>query len=744
MRSSQSAGIVTLRRLSRIGLGLLLLGSLAWIAYSGAGINARTFVLGLTLAFSAFLAALTAVYVAVYSAPVSMRFSWALFALGILLMGSNGLRLMLQVLGYAFDSNLADPLRLGALVALGLGLLFYPRQRRPGVLPALLFLDIMVVFGSALLIVWTLILSPLLRTLTGNALLLLLYPIVGLALLLLLLGLFQSNDSASSPPALAWVALSLAFFACAALLQAFLFQRSSVAALSVVDVGWVLGSYLLTMGGFSYPAIYWRKSRLPVGLARIIARLQPLLPHILILLLGFEILSTWLLYRQLYPSGLLAMVMFSLVMVARQAFAVGESEIRPYASLVNSIADPAFVCDENGLLRLANPALLSATGYPSAGDLLNRPLAHILDSQADTSYMLDLALARNAGPNDTRPIGWSGETRLLRRDGKLIPVYLSLRPIQPDNTLPETARARVALAGTAYDLTRQKKQQADIQTAYQQVASAHEQLEHLNAELEQKVAEETQHLNQAYRQLEAQNQKLQMLDQLKSDFVSLVSHELRAPLTNINGGIELVLSRPGPLAPGVRSNLELVQAEIQRLTRFVETILDLSALDAGRLPLYLAPIPYASVVQTLQNQLMHLPGTERIRWEAPSLPNLLADERAITSVLFHLVDNALKYAPQGEIIVSAQEEAGGLIAIRVLDCGSGIQPEALPLLFDRFYRANTQDSQTVYGHGLGLYIVRRLTEAMGGWVEVSNRPEGGACFTCCLKAAGEIEVSDEL
>jgi signal transduction histidine kinase len=173
------------------------------------------------------------------------------------------------------------------------------------------------------------------------------------------------------------------------------------------------------------------------------------------------------------------------------------------------------------------------------------------------------------------------------------------------------------------------------------------------------------------------------------------------------------------------------------LTRFVETILDLSALDAGRLPLYPAPVAYDTIVSGLQNQLMHLPGLERIRWQtSPDLHFLLVDERAMTSVLFHLLDNAMKYAPEGDITVLADAQDGEA-RIRVCDSGPGIPADALPLLFDRFFRSNNADSQTVYGHGLGLYIVRRLLEGMGGRVEVANRPEGGAVFTCYLKLAEE-------
>jgi signal transduction histidine kinase len=333
--------------------------------------------------------------------------------------------------------------------------------------------------------------------------------------------------------------------------------------------------------------------------------------------------------------------------------------------------------------------------------------------------------------------GWTGEVTLLTRAGSQLPVMLSLRP------LARGRRDKLALAGTAHDLSEIKRQQAELLHAFDQIAAANLAQEKLNTELEQRVLEKTADLTTAYSQLELQNLALKNLDQLKSDFVSLVSHELRAPLTNINSGIELVLARSRGLSLPAQETLTLVQAEILRLTRFIETILDLSALDAGRMPIYPAPLDLTQVVHAIQRQMTHLPGVERIRWNLPQpLPELLADERALTSVLFHLLDNALKYAPEGEILVSAgiQDGSGW---IKVADRGKGIPAEDMRLLFTRFFRSKPSDSQTIYGHGLGLYIVNRLMEAMNGKIMVENHPEGGAWFTCWLPLVAEEDAGEE-
>jgi signal transduction histidine kinase len=119
----------------------------------------------------------------------------------------------------------------------------------------------------------------------------------------------------------------------------------------------------------------------------------------------------------------------------------------------------------------------------------------------------------------------------------------------------------------------------------------------------------------------------------------------------------------------------------------------------------------------------------------------VADERAFTSVLFHLLDNAFKYAPDGEIAVETL--AGqGLVQVRVVDQGPGIPLELQNKVFDKFERLNAADDRDVYGHGLGLYMARRLLQAQGGDISAGNRETGGAYFTFWLPVA-EDEHDEE-
>jgi len=182
-----------------------------------------------------------------------------------------------------------------------------------------------------------------------------------------------------------------------------------------------------------------------------------------------------------------------------------------------------------------------------------------------------------------------------------------------------------------------------------------------------------------------------------------------------------------------------VQSEIRRLMQFVETILDLSALEAGRLPLYPAPLSLIKTVEGVRAHFASIPGGERLRLGLPpGLPPVLADERGLVSVIFHLVDNALKYAPEGEVAVEAEADPEGKrLRVRISDHGPGIPAERREQIFDKFQRLNAGDAQAVYGHGLGLYMVRRMLQAMEGDIEIGDAPGGGAQFTFWLRIAPE-------
>ncbi len=689
------------------------------------------------------------------AAPPEQRLALRGVCAGLVLWALNDLlRMILLALDPAtlLRPNLSDLLYLPGMLLLGWGLARLPRRSPASGSRLRRWLDILLTSLAALALVYLLVLQPRLAEApaAGNPSGIL-YPLADMALLLLLANLLLLGDANRPLQGFGWLAAGLIVLTLTNLLYATTLRQGNYQIGSAADLGWAVGDLLILAALLAPPfspagriAPRGQSALLPPArriLQGGLVRFQSLLPVLAVLVLGWFTLLDWQLRGVFNQPVLWVSVLLALGLIARQGLVTGEVEYEQYASLVNSVAEPAFVCDERGRLNLANPALSAASGYSQA-ELLNRPLEDLLDQPPEGSRWLELARAGGvenpadlprqgqAGLRDSLS-GWSGETALRRRDGSLLPVFLSLRPVI------SATRRRLSVAGTAHDLSLQKRQQAALQAAYERIAADRAELERLNRELEQRVLEKTADLSQAYQRLEAQNRLLLELDRLKSDFVSLVSHELRAPLTNIKSGIELLMYGTRPLSGRSNQILYLVQAEIERLTRFVETILDISALDAGKLPLYPAPLPLSRVQARLQDQIAHLNGVERVRWNIPpGLPAALVDEQALNSILFHLLDNAFKYAPEGEIEVAAGLQ-GQRLWLRVRDHGRGLPPEALPHLFEQFYRHDSQDNRAVYGHGLGLYIVRRLLEAMRGEIRAENHPQGGAQFTCWLPLAEE-------
>jgi PAS domain S-box-containing protein len=605
-------------------------------------------------------------------------------------------------------------------------------------------LDMVVLTVAVAVMGWLLLLQPVLTLMPANPLLaawMVIYLALDVLLVVMLADALVALEPGEFRTAWGWISVGVIVFIAADVLYTFLDWRGEAGSHLVFELGRVAATALLGLG-----AIYQRSLMEPRQLGqavdrglvggrwRLIQRVQAVLPVAAIIALGWYTFFEWQISGRPDPLAVTTTVLLGLGLVARQGVVAGEVELSQYAHLVNSVADPAFICDAAGRLRLVNPALVAAAGCNTARELLGRPVQALLVWPAGPE-------PAEAGPGDAAQLlrvgmeqGWSGEVELVPRTGARCPAYLALRPVETDTA------SRPMLAGIAHDLTEQKRRQAELRQAYEQVTSARRDLEALNAQLEQKVQEKTRSLSEAYEQLAQQNLDLQALDRLKSEFVSLVSHELRGPLTNIGGGLELALMRPETLPPPAREALALVQAEISRLTQFVESILDLSALEAGRLPLYPAPLSLYRAAATVREkfatgQPAGVPCAGRLCLDLPpGLPMVLADERGLTSVLFHLVDNALKYAPQGLVEVEAHA-AGQQVLVSVTDHGPGIPPDLRQNLFGRFQRLNAGDAQSVYGHGLGLYMVRRFLQAMGGDVSMETAPGGGARFTFWLPAA---------
>jgi signal transduction histidine kinase len=164
----------------------------------------------------------------------------------------------------------------------------------------------------------------------------------------------------------------------------------------------------------------------------------------------------------------------------------------------------------------------------------------------------------------------------------------------------------------------------------------------------------------------------------------------------------------------------------------VETILEVSAIEARRWPLTPGPVAIPPLVQASVREMLPSAGRRQIEWQgADDLPFAWADENSLVQVLTNLLDNAIKYSPDGSTINISARATADSVQITMSDQGPGIPPEARERVFEKFDRLDGRDDRRIYGHGLGLYVARRLLEAQQGriWVEGSHGKETRFVFS---------------
>lgn len=258
-------------------------------------------------------------------------------------------------------------------------------------------------------------------------------------------------------------------------------------------------------------------------------------------------------------------------------------------------------------------------------------------------------------------------------------------------------------------------------------------------------------------ELEAAKQRLQKLDQLKSDFLSSVSHELRTPLTSIRGFAHLVereFSRSfSPLAGGdsglrkkserISENLAIILKEADRLTRLINDVLDLAKIEAGRVEWRDTQVQPGILVHDAVNAARGMfdqkPGVELKIEIQEGLPFFIGDADRMLQVLVNLLNNAAKFTDLGMVRVSAFLNTERLIQIDVIDSGIGFPPEDAEAIFDKFQQAKHGDTlmDRPAGTGLGLAISLEIVERHGGSIRAQSQPGKGSVFTVSLPPAAE-------
>ena len=227
------------------------------------------------------------------------------------------------------------------------------------------------------------------------------------------------------------------------------------------------------------------------------------------------------------------------------------------------------------------------------------------------------------------------------------------------------------------------------------------------------------------------------LERVRQDFVANVSHELRTPIAAIVGYAETL--RSGALSDPRHAPqmVEIIHRQSERLGELVSDLLELSRLDAGERPLSSTSFSLGEVARQASEAMEPRAASKRLSLQLRVPTDLMAraDPKAVEQVLLNLLDNAIKYTPEGGTVELIGERLGDRAQLSVKDTGLGIEAKHLPRLFERFYRVDRGRSREMGGTGLGLSIVRHLVNGMEGEVRVASQLGVGTTFTVVLPAA---------
>jgi signal transduction histidine kinase len=223
---------------------------------------------------------------------------------------------------------------------------------------------------------------------------------------------------------------------------------------------------------------------------------------------------------------------------------------------------------------------------------------------------------------------------------------------------------------------------------------------------------------------------LKKIDRLKTELLSTVSHELRTPLSSIKGYATTLMEHGDILSPEeAREFLEIIDSESDRLDELIRNLLDMSRLEAGVLRIDREPTDLAEVGRACMQRVQRHTDRHKLLmdWETDQLADV--DPSRIAQVMTNLLENAVKYSPDGGDIVLSAQPQGNMLQVSVADQGVGIPQRDLHRVFDRFHRVEGEISKRVGGTGLGLAICQRLVEAHGGKIAVESRIGKGSTFT---------------
>ncbi|PZX63527.1 PAS domain-containing sensor histidine kinase [Hydrotalea sandarakina] len=392
-----------------------------------------------------------------------------------------------------------------------------------------------------------------------------------------------------------------------------------------------------------------------------------------------------------------------------------------FSALFTYATEGIIVVNERGYLTMANPAAEKLFGYES-GELLNIQLENLIPKRFTKSHQQ----YRNQYAHQpyARSMGIGMNLFALRKDGTEFPVEVSLSPFK-------TAEGNFVIA-FIIDITIRKQTESAL-------LKQKEELEKLNSELEKRVRHRTLILEEALHELERSREELSQLlekekevNELKSRFVSMASHEFRTPLATILSSLNLV-EKYGELndRENQQRHILRIKSAINHMTDILNDMLSISKIEEGKI---VVQKDWVNVVQLSQNIIQEiqpiLKAGQVIHFHPAGQELAYIDPNIFITIVTNLLSNAIKFSPVNKPIYLNLNITDEQLTIVVKDEGMGIPEEDQSNLFNRFFRA--KNVTNIQGTGLGLNIIARYVELLNGNITFESRLEQGTTFTIVI------------
>ena len=383
--------------------------------------------------------------------------------------------------------------------------------------------------------------------------------------------------------------------------------------------------------------------------------------------------------------------------------------------IIDSVADPILVTDQEGDIVLLNEPAERLFNLPSTAE--DAALRRVRANGAHLTSFVSNVLTR------------TGEQRYRGEIQLSDPVTGRALPVEGvAGTILSEQGELMWVVTILHDLTEALEK-----------ARLFEQLKQASEQLERKVQEATGELAEQNELLRRQHIALEQASALKSQFLANMSHEFRTPLNAILGYTHMLLNGvTGPISDHQRKSLTRIDSNSRHLLALINDILDITRIEAGRMPLNLSTFEVPELVDEVMSELEPIIRRSTLRMTAKmsrNLRSIKSDRQKVKQVVLNLLSNALKFTPAGSVTISASyDQQKRWIAISVVDTGVGIPADDQAKVFEDFRQLDSSPARGYGGTGLGLSICRRLAQMLGGSIELVSEVKKGSTFTLKLPA----------